>query len=220
VPIGRPIANKKVYVLDEHRQLVPVGAVGELYIGGVGLARGYLNRPELTANVFLADPFSDEPGARMYKTGDQVRYLPDGNIVFLGRRDHQVKIRGFRIELGEIESRLSEHPLVDETTVIATGEGNSKQLVAYVVANQHDSLVSTLRSYLSSCLPDYMVPAAIVRMDSLPLNSNGKIDRKALPDPDSSSFARDYYEEPQGDVEIAVAQIWAELLNVDRIIVI
>ncbi|KAG0210513.1 hypothetical protein BGX31_001891, partial [Mortierella sp. GBA43] len=217
VPIGRPITNKRIYILDRHRQPVPLGASGEIYIGGTGIARGYLNRPELTAEVFLPDPFSDEPGARMYKTGDCGRYLPDGNIVFLGRNDHQVKIRGFRIELGEIDSRLSDHPLVDKTIVIATGEGNSKRLVAYVVADHYDNLVSTLRSYLSSCLPEYMVPAAIVRMDSLPINSNGKIDRKTLPDPDSSAFARHDYEEPQGDVEIAVAQIWAEVLNVDRI---
>ncbi|KAG0200245.1 hypothetical protein BGX31_004095, partial [Mortierella sp. GBA43] len=184
VPIGRPIANKKVYILDRHQQPVPLGAIGELYIGGVGIVRGYLNRPELTASVFLQDPFSDEPGARMYKTGDLARYLPDGNIVFHGRNDHQVKIRGFRIELGEIEAHLSEHPLVDKAFVLTLGEGNNKRLVAYVGAKSDDGLTGTLRSYLTSCLPDYMVPAAIVRMDSLPLNANGKIDRKALPTPD------------------------------------
>ncbi|KAG0204465.1 hypothetical protein BGX31_003166, partial [Mortierella sp. GBA43] len=217
IPVGRPITNKKIYILDNHRQPVPIGVIGELYIGGVGIARGYLNRPELTSEVFLSDPFSDEPGARMYKTGDLARYLSDGNVVFVGRNDHQVKIRGFRIELGEIESRLAEHALVDETIVIATGEGSSKRLVAYVVAEHDDNLVHTLRSYLSSCLPDYMVPTAIVRMDSLPLTSNGKVDRKALPEPNSSAFARRDFEEPKGETEIAIAQIWAEVLNLDRV---
>jgi amino acid adenylation domain-containing protein len=217
VPLGRPIPNKTVYILDKYLQPVPLGATGEMFIGGVGVARGYLNRSELTAQLFLPDPFTDEPGARMYKTGDLARFLPDGNIVYLGRNDHQVKIRGFRVELGEIETRLSEHPLVDKSIVLGLGEGNNKRLVAYVAAPVGDDLVHILRSYLTSCLPDYMVPAAIVRMDSLPLNSNGKIDRKALPDPDSSAFAREDYEEPQGMEEIAVAQIWSELLHIDKI---
>ena len=186
LPIGRPIGNKKIYLLDQHQKPVPTGAIGELYIGGVGVARGYLNRPELTAKVFLPDPFAGDKYARMYKTGDQARYLPDGNIVFLGRNDHQVKIRGFRIELGEIESRLSEHPLVDKATIITIGEGSDKRLVGYVVAKPDDNLVNTLRSHLTACLPAYMVPAAIVRLDTLPLNSNGKLDRKALPVPDLS----------------------------------
>ncbi|KAG0206170.1 hypothetical protein BGX31_002824, partial [Mortierella sp. GBA43] len=216
-PIGRPTSNKKVYILDKHRNPVPLGVAGELFIGGVGVARGYLNRPELTAQVFLPDPFANEPSARMYKTGDLVRYLPDGNIMFLGRNDHQVKIRGFRIELGEIEARLSEHPLVDKAIVLALGEGSTKQLVAYAVSKPDDNLVHTLRSHLASCLPDYMVPAAIVRLDSIPLSSSGKIDRKALPAPDSSSFARQDYEEPLGEVEIGIAQIWSELLNIDKI---
>ncbi|ORX82118.1 acetyl-CoA synthetase-like protein, partial [Basidiobolus meristosporus CBS 931.73] len=217
VPIGRPIANKCIYILDERRQLVPLGAAGELYIGGAGVARGYLNRPDLTAQVFLRDPFSGEQDARMYKTGDQARYLADGNVVFLGRNDHQVKIRGFRIELGEIEARLTEHMLVHSAAVIAMGEESARKLVAYVVAKHDDQLVHTLRSYLRSCLPDYMVPAAFVRLDSLPLNSNGKLDRKALPAPDSAAYAREIYEEPQGIAEIAIANIWAEVLNVDRV---
>ncbi|KAG0228103.1 hypothetical protein BGX31_006713, partial [Mortierella sp. GBA43] len=217
IPIGRPVIHSRLYILDTHRQPVPLGTAGELYIGGVGVARGYLNRPELTAEVFLPDPFVNEPGARMYKTGDLARYLSDGNVVFLGRSDHQVKIRGFRIELGEIESRLSEHPLVDESVVLALGEGNEKRLVAYVVSKPHNNLVLTLRSHLTSCLPDYMVPAAIVRLDSIPLNSSDKLDRKALPMPDSNAFARQDYEEPQGGVELAIAQIWSELLHIDRI---
>ncbi|KAF9345325.1 hypothetical protein BGX34_004855, partial [Mortierella sp. NVP85] len=156
VPIGRPIANKNVYLLDKHRQPVPRGAIGELYIGGVGVARGYLNRPDLTTNVFLQDPFAGNKDARMYKTGDLARYLPDGNIIFLGRNDHQVKIRGFRIELGEIEARISDHPLVDKAVVITLGEGSGKRLVGYVTAKPDDNLVNTLRSHLTSCLPDYM----------------------------------------------------------------
>ncbi|ORX95053.1 acetyl-CoA synthetase-like protein, partial [Basidiobolus meristosporus CBS 931.73] len=215
VPIGRPIASKCIYILDEHRQLVPLGATGELYIGGAGVARGYLNRPDLTAQVFLRDPFSGEQDARMYKTGDQARYLADGNIVFLGRNDHQVKIRGFRIELGEIEARLTEHMLVHLAAVIAMGEESARKLVAYVVAKHHDQLVHTLRSYLRLCLPDYMVPAAFVRLDSLPLNSNGKLDRKALPAPDNEAFAHHFHEEPHGEVETTMARIWSELLHLD-----
>ncbi|KAG0223201.1 hypothetical protein BGX31_008648, partial [Mortierella sp. GBA43] len=217
VPIGRPVIHSRLYILDKFGQPVPLGAIGELYIGGVAVARGYLNRPELTAQVFLSDPFTDEPSGRMFKTGDLARYLPDGNIVFLGRNDHQVKIRGFRIELGEIEIRLSEHPLVDKAVVVALGEGNAKRLVAYVVSEPHSNLVHTLRSHLTSCLPDYMVPAAIVRLDSLPLNSNDKLDLKSLPLPDSSAFVRQDFEEPQGEVEIAIAQIWSEMLNIDKI---
>ena len=217
VPIGQPVANKSVYLLDEHQHPVPLGAVGELYIGGVGIARGYLNRPELTSQVFLPDPFAEFKDARMYKTGDLARYLPDGNIVFLGRNDHQVKIRGFRIELGEIEARLCDHPLVDKATVITIGDGSDKRLVGYIVAKPDDNLVNTLRGHLTSCLPDYMVPAAIVRLDSLPVNSNGKLDRKALPTPGSDAFARQDYEEPQGETEIAVARIWTELLHLDRV---
>ncbi|KAG0228104.1 hypothetical protein BGX31_006714 [Mortierella sp. GBA43] len=217
VPIGRPIPNKTIYILDKHRQPVPLGAAGEIYIGGVGVARGYLNRPELTAAVFLPDPFAGGPDARMYKTGDLACYLPDRNVMFLGRNDHQIKIRGFRVELGEIEARLSDSPLVNSATVIALGDGVEKQLVAYVVAKPDDNLVHALRSFLSSCLPDYMVPAAIVRLDSLPLTSNGKLDRKALPAPESSAFARQDYEEPQGEIELALAQIWTELLHIDRV---
>ncbi|KAF9344738.1 hypothetical protein BGX34_005377, partial [Mortierella sp. NVP85] len=216
VPIGRPIANKTVYLLDQHQQPVPIGAIGELYIGGVGVARGYLNRPDLTSNVLLPDPFATHNDARMYKTGDLGRYLPDGNIVFLGRNDHQVKIRGFRIELGEIEARLSEHPLVNKAAIITIGKESDKKLVGYVVAKPDDNLLNTLRAHLSSCLPEYMVPAAIVRLDSLPLNSNGKLDRKALPAPDNSAFARQDYEAPQGETEMTVAEIWAELLNLDH----
>ena len=217
VPIGRPIANKKVYLLDEHQQPVPRGAIGELYIGGVGVARGYLNQPELTANVFLSDPFTGDKDARIYKTGDQARYLPDGNLVYLGRNDHQVKIRGFRIELGEIEARLGEHSLVQSAAVVAMGDGSNRRLVAYIVAKLNDQLIHTLRSHLTSCLPDYMVPAAFVRLDDLPLTANGKLDRRRLPQPGSDAIAHQPYEPPQGAIETALVTIWMDLLHIDRI---
>ncbi len=216
-PIGRPIGNARLYLLDTHGQPVPLGAVGELYIGGVGVARGYLNRPELTAERFLSDPFSDLEEARMYKTGDLARYLPDGNLVFLGRNDHQLKIRGFRIEPGEIEARLLEHPQVREAAVLALGEDNDKRLIAYVVAKPDEQLAHTLRSHLAAKLPEYMTPAAFVRLDMLPLTPNGKLDRRALPAPNDEAFARHAYEAPQGEIETALAAIWAELLKVEQI---
>ncbi|WP_082111155.1 non-ribosomal peptide synthetase [Photorhabdus thracensis] len=217
IPIGRPIANTRVYLLDTAGQPVPLGAAGEIYIGGDGVACGYLNRPELTAERFLADPFSGEPGARMYRTGDLARYLPDGNLEFLGRNDQQVKIRGFRIEPGEIEARLMEHPVVHEAVVLVLGDGQDKRLVAYVVAEADEALVNHLRTYLSAILPDYMVPAAFVRLDIFPLTSNGKLDRRALPAPEEEAFARQVYEAPQGETETTLAAIWRELLGVERI---
>ncbi|KAF9993233.1 hypothetical protein BGZ80_008215, partial [Entomortierella chlamydospora] len=152
-PIGVRIPDLKIYVLDANSQPVPLGAVGELYIGGAGVTRGYLNRPELTAERFLPDPFAVDTGARMYRTGDLARYFPDGNLVYLGRNDHQVKIRGFRIELGEIEAQLIEHPAVSEAVVIALGEGTDKRLVAYVVASHDEQLANSLRSHLMERLP-------------------------------------------------------------------
>ncbi|KGM27069.1 hypothetical protein KS18_16875 [Photorhabdus luminescens] len=217
IPIGSPTANKRLYLLDEHGQPVPLGAVGELYIGGVGVARGYLNRPELTAERFLNDPFSNETDARMYRTGDLARYLPDGNLVFIGRNDQQVKIRGFRIEPGEIEARLIEHPAVSEALVLALGDGQDKRLVAYVVAQVDDELATKLRKHLSDILPDYMVPAAFVRLDAFPLTPNGKLDRRGLPAPGEGAFARQAYQAPQGEIEIALAAIWLELLNLEQI---
>ncbi|MER8621991.1 AMP-binding protein, partial [Mesorhizobium sp. M1409] len=213
---GRPIANTRVYLLDGHGAPVPFGAVGELYIGGAGVARGYLNRPELTAERFLADPFSGEPGARMYRTGDLGRYLPDGNLEFLGRNDDQVKIRGFRIEPGEIAARLCEHAWVREAAVVAHEDrADAKRLVAYVVAAEAGSdhedgstLAATLRAYLSARLPDYMVPSAFVQLAALPLTANGKLDRKGLPAPDDDAYARAAYEAPQGEIETTLAQIW------------
>ena len=167
-------------------QPVPIGVAGELFIGGGGLARGYLNRPEATAEKFLPNPFSDEPGRRLYRTGDSARYLPDGNIEFLGRIDNQVKIRGFRIELGEIETVLEQHSGVGQAVVLAWGDTSSdKQLVAYVVPNQASSPSTTeLRDFLATKLPFFMVPSAFVSLEALPLTPNGKIDRRALPAPD------------------------------------
>ncbi|MCK1416703.1 MULTISPECIES: non-ribosomal peptide synthetase, partial [unclassified Bradyrhizobium] len=223
--IGRPIANTRVYLLDGHGAPVPLGAVGELYIGGAGVARGYLNRPELTAERFLADPFSGEVGARMYRTGDLARYLPDGNLEFLGRIDDQMKIRGFRIEPGEIAARLVEHASVRDAAVVACEDrSGEKRLVAYVVtAAEHageaegTELAGTLRTHLGARLPEYMVPSAFVRLAALPLTPNGKLDRKALPPPEDDAYARAAYEAPRGEIEIALAQIWAELLGLERV---
>ncbi|WP_234894674.1 non-ribosomal peptide synthetase, partial [Sinorhizobium medicae] len=223
--IGRPIANTRIYLLDGHGQPVPFGAVGELYIGGAGVARGYLNRPELTAERFIASPFVE--GDRLYRSGDLARYLPDGNLEFLGRNDEQVKIRGFRIEPGEIAARLCEHELVGDAVVVARQDrAGDRRLVAYVVcgpetvADDEDDgsgLAASLRAHLTSLLPDYMVPSAFVRLEALPLTPNGKLDRKALPAPDDDAYARTAYEAPQGAVETALAGIWQELLGLERV---
>ncbi|KAF9948753.1 hypothetical protein BGZ72_009364, partial [Mortierella alpina] len=218
LPIGRPMSNTRVYVLNKKHSPVPMGAVGELYIGGAGVANGYLNRPDLTAERFLADPFSSVPAARMYKSGDLVRYLPDGNLVFMGRNDDQVKIRGFRIELGEIEERLAEHPQVREVAVLAIGESSSdKRLVAYFVSAPDENLTKSLRDHLADVLPEYMIPSAFVRLDALPLTNNGKVDRRALPKPDISSYVTQKYAAPQGETERAMAAIWCDLLKIDRV---
>ncbi|ERT10192.1 non-ribosomal peptide synthetase, partial [Photorhabdus temperata] len=215
--IGRPVKNTCIYLLDKDGQPVPLGCIGEMYIGGVGVARGYLNRPELSAERFIPDPFSPVSGARMYRTGDLARYLPDGDLEFLGRNDQQVKIRGFRVELGEIETRLLEYPAVQEAAVLAREDGQDKRLVAYVVAEANDGLVACLREHLSAILPDYMIPAAFVRLDSFPQTPNGKLDRRALPVPGEEAFARQIYEAPQGETEIALAAIWCEVLGIEQI---
>jgi amino acid adenylation domain-containing protein len=217
VPIGRPIANTRIYLLDPQLEPVPLGAAGEIYIGGAGVARGYLNRPALTAERFVPDPFGTEPGARLYRTGDLGRYLPDGNIEFLGRNDHQVKIRGFRIELGEIEARLAEHPGVREAVVLTREDSaGDKRLVGYYTAGE-ELAVAELRAQLASRLPEYMVPAAYVRLEALPLTANGKLDRSVLPAPDGAAYVSRAYEAPVGAVEEALASIWAELLGVERV---
>ncbi|MGS0628475.1 MULTISPECIES: non-ribosomal peptide synthetase [Photorhabdus] len=221
VSIGKPVANTRIYLLDNQQQPVPLGAIGEMYIGGVGVTRGYLNRAELTAERFLADPFNPQPGSRMYRTGDLVRYARDGNIEYIGRNDFQVKIRGFRIELGEIETRINMHPSVLESIVVTTkGERGNKGLVAYIVISPELSATQvskTLRDYLLSSLPEYMVPAAFVVLANFPLTPNGKLDRKALPAPNISDYHRQAYEAPQGEKEALLTGIWAELLGLERI---
>lgn len=217
VPIGRPIANTRIYILGARGEPVPVGVAGEVFIGGVQVGRGYLNRPDLTSERFVADPFSAEPGARMYKTGDLGRWTADGIIEYLGRNDFQVKIRGFRIELGEIEARLAEHEGVREPVVVACEDGSGdKRLVAYYVSDANIAL-EALRTHILAKLPEYMVPAAYVRLDRMPFTHNGKLDRKALPAPDSRAYALDAYEAPAGPVEEKLARIWAGILGLDRI---
>ncbi|MBD2521399.1 non-ribosomal peptide synthetase [Nostoc sp. FACHB-133] len=229
VPIGRPIDNTQIYILDQNLQLVPVGVPGELHIGGAGLAKGYLNRPELTQEKFIPNPFEDSAalaspraslgGSRLYKTGDLARYLPDGNIEYLGRIDNQVKIRGFRIELGEIEAALSQHSDVQTSVVIVREDipGN-KRIVAYIVPQpQITPIVSVLRSFLKEKLPDYMVPSAIVTLESLPLTPNGKIDRRALPQPEARTGIESNLVAPHTPIEEKLAQIWTQVLRVEQI---
>ena len=230
VPLGKPIRNLRLYVLDGRRDPVPVGVRGEVYVGGCGVGRGYLNRTELSAERFVPDPFSGESDARMYKTGDLARFLPDGNIEFLGRSDFQVKVRGFRIELGEIEARLGECEGVREAIVLAREDASGeKRLVAYYTVEGGGSSEAAqgqargvpsseaLREQLAAQLPEYMVPAAFVALQALPLTPNGKVDRKALPAPDAQAYASKEYEAPMGDIEGALAHIWAEVLGVERI---
>ena len=220
VPIGRPIANTQIYLLDAHLQPTPVGVPGELLIGGVGLARGYLNRPDLTAEKFIPDPFSPVPGQRLYRTADLARYLADGEIDFLGRMDYQVKIRGIRIELGEIEHALSTHPGIQQSVVIATSDEKSEaRLVAYFVS--HDGPVPTtagLRSFLKERLPEHLIPSVFIAMESLPLTSNGKVDRKALPRPDGVRPESEMpMMLPRTAAERLLAEIWSVVLGVKQI---
>jgi acyl-coenzyme A synthetase/AMP-(fatty) acid ligase/acyl carrier protein len=219
-PIGRPISNTQIYLLEESLQPAPIGVPGELYIGGVGLARGYLGRPDLTAEKFLPDPFSRQPGARFYRTGDLARYQPDGNIEFLGRKDHQVKIRGFRIELGEIETVLGQHPAVQETIVLTWQRtAGDRHLVAYVVFQPGSApSISEMRNFLLEQLPDYMVPSSFIFLDSLPLTANGKVNRQALPLPDQSRPELDQaFVAPQTPLEQMIAGVWREVLGTEQI---
>ena len=241
IPIGRPITNTEIYILDRHLQPVPVGIPGELLIGGAGVARGYLNRPELTNEKFIGNPFSKRPGARLYRTGDLARFLPDGTIDFIGRVDHQVKLRGFRIELSEIESVLCEHPLVREAVVVVREfSSGDKRLVAYLVprnairreaqdlidganspgkAPAPDELnPAQIREFLKGKLPDYMVPSAIEILDRMPLTPNGKVDRKILPEPAGVRCAQEInYAPPETDLEKRIATVWQNLLHVEQI---
>lgn len=217
VPLGRPLPNTQIYLLDSHLQPVPVGVAGELYIAGAGLARGYLNQPELTAEKFICKSLTQEPETRLYKTGDLARYLPDGNIEFIGRVDHQVKLRGFRIELGEIEAVLGQHPAVQKTVVMVREDvpGN-KRLVAYVVVNQTSvPTVSQLHQFLKQKLPEYMIPSAIVKLEALPLTPNGKVDRRALLAPDTARpELQSAFVAPRDTLELQLVQIWEDVLNV------
>ncbi|MEP0858563.1 amino acid adenylation domain-containing protein [Trichocoleus sp. DQ-U1] len=230
VPIGRAIANTQLYILDRHLQPVPVGVAGELHIGGVGLARGYLNRPDLTQQKFIPNPFKNltiQPDSlagdslgesRLYKTGDLARYLPDGNIEFLGRIDNQVKLRGFRIELGEIEAALMQHPAIRETVVLLREDNpGDKRLVAYIVPKEQAPDIHDLRDFLKQKLPSYMVPSAFMFLEALPLTANGKIERRALPAPKNLSLSTVAYIPPRNPFEEKLAQLWAEVLDLERV---
>ncbi len=217
--IGRPLANVQTYVLDGRMRTVPIGLIGELYVGGEGLARGYLGRPDLTAEKFLPHPFSNRPGTRLYKTGDVARYLPDGNLEYLGRADNQVKIRGSRIELGEIECVLATHPALRQAVVVAReSTPGDKRLVAYLVAGDDIPSSHDLHIFLRERLPDYMLPSAFVILDALPLMPNGKIDRQALPAPEQQSKkTEEHYVAPRSPTESLVAEIWAKVLGLKRV---
>ncbi len=219
VPIGRPIANTQLYVLDHYLQPVPIGVAGELHIGGVQIGKGYLNQSELTAEKFIPDPFSDAPDARLYKTGDSVRYLADGVIEYLGRIDFQVKLRGFRIELGEIESVLLQQPYIREAVVLLYEDSlDDKHLVAYVVPDQVDIDISELRRVLKHQLPEYMVPALFIELEALPLSPNGKVDRRSLPAPISFQIqSKNVSEDPHTPIEDLLVSIWSNVLGLKSI---
>ena len=226
VPIGRPIANTQIYILDAQLQPVPMGVSGEIHIGGIGVALGYLGRPELTAERFIDNPFKHignhsehQASARLYKTGDLGRWLPDGSIEYLGRNDFQVKIRGFRIELGEIESRLLQHPLVKEAVVLVKEEQpNDKYLMAYLVTQTDCQLeLGDLKSFLKNTLPDYMIPVAVVFLSALPLTANGKLDRKSFLTMGNRGQQRKEYVAPRDEIEIAIAEIWQQILGIDLV---
>jgi amino acid adenylation domain-containing protein len=226
IPIGRPIANTQIYLLDADLQPVAIGVIGQLYVGGDGLAKGYLNQPDLTAAAFIPNPFSNKSVSRLYKTGDLGRYLADGNIEFLGRVDDQVKIRGYRIELGEIEAALCQHPQVREAVVIVREDiPDDKHLVAYVIPDGSNEKSETqnlkssdLRQFLKEKLPGYMVPATYAVLESLPLTPNGKVDRRALPDLDTDSEdLTENYVAPRTELENAIAKIWAKVLGKQQV---
>ena len=218
VPLGRPLANTQVYILDEELKPVPLGVVGELYISGAGLTRGYLNRPELTAQRFISHSLLGQD-FRLYKTGDRVRYLESGNIEFLGRVDNQVKIRGFRIELAEIELTLAQYPAIQQAVVTVQQSENNQRLFAYLVPQPKATInINELRSFLKQKLPDYMLPSAFGILKNLPLTVNGKVDRQALPDIESlSSELAVKYEPPKTEIEQAIAQLWQQLLQIEKV---
>ncbi|MEG4215637.1 amino acid adenylation domain-containing protein [Microcoleus sp. Pol14C6] len=221
--IGRSIPDLQVYLLDRNCQPVPIGIPGEIYVGGAGVARGYLNQPELTADRFIPNPFNDSLKAQLYKSGDLARYLPNGDIEYLGRIDHQVKVRGFRIELGEIEAALGQHPDVAQAVVVVREDVlGDKRLVAYIIANstqnKHSILIHELRCFLKEKLPEYMVPAAFVTLEALPLTNNGKVDRKALPAPDRDRpELEEAFAAPRTAIEKILAEIWAQVLGLEQV---
>jgi amino acid adenylation domain-containing protein len=218
VPIGRPLPNTRVYVLDSELRQVPIGAPSELFIGGAGVARGYLNRPDLTSERFVPDPFDPDPGARLYRTGDRGAFLGDGNLILSGRFDDQVKIRGYRVEPAEVEQALSRHPGVREAAVVAReDEPGQKRLVAYVVRGEAALGPSDLRGFLKEKLPEYMVPSAFVTLEALPLTPNGKVDRKALPAPEGRPELNEAHVAPRTPTEEVLAGIWAQVLGLDRV---
>jgi len=219
IPIGRAIANTQLYVLDGHLQPVPIGVAGELHIGGLGVARGYLNRPDLNAEKFIANPFSDEPGSRLYKTGDRARYRSDGTLEFLGRLDDQVKIRGYRIELGEIEAVLLEHSGVQEAVVLVQEDGKDRRLVAYIVLNQESpAAIGELNEFLKEKLPEYMIPSVVLTVPLLPLTANGKVDRRSLLAMEAVSLRSEVaLVLPSNSVESAIANVWQDVLQVERV---
>ena len=217
ISIGRPIANTQIYILDQHGEPVPIGVVGELYIGGKGVARGYVNRPDLTKERFLPDPFSQDPHARLYKTGDLAKYSHDGMIQCLGRVDHQVKIRGFRVELGEIEAVLSQHPAIQQVVVLARAESPvEKRLIAYCVFRQSSRpTVAELRKFVLSRLPQYMVPAGFIPIDAIPLLPNGKVNLKALPEPSDIQVTQPLDPvQPRNSLESQIMAMWVQVLGV------
>jgi acyl-coenzyme A synthetase/AMP-(fatty) acid ligase len=217
--IGKPYNNYKVYVVDSNLTPLPIGAIGELYIGGAGLARGYLNRSELTEERFIPNPFQtpeeklQNKNARLYKTGDLVRWLADGNLEYIGRNDFQIKISGHRIELGEIEATLLKHGDVSQAAVIASNEDihGNKRLIAYIVPGEFTPFATELMEFLAERLPEYMIPSVIINLEKLPLTINGKVDRRALPDPEFKDV--DTYVMPRNELERELCQIWAEVLG-------
>ena len=211
IPIGKPIGTSKVYIVDGSNHLQPIGITGELCIGGDGLARGYLNRPALTAEKFVDNPFVT--GEKMYRTGDLARWLPDGNIEYIGRIDDQVKIRGYRIELGEIESRLLEHEAIRETVVVAREDKMGEKYLCGYIVSERELTVAELRRWLATDLPEYMIPSYFVHLEGLPLTSNGKIDKRALPEPDASVGTGIEYVGPRNRLEEDLVKVWSRVLR-------
>jgi amino acid adenylation domain-containing protein/non-ribosomal peptide synthase protein (TIGR01720 family) len=219
MPIGRPVMNMRVHLLDSSLRPVPIGIIGEIYIGGIGVGRGYLNRPDRSAEVFLPDPFAETAGARLYRSGDLGRYRADGALEFLGRIDQQVKVRGFRIELGEIEARLRAHPAVREAVVDVRDTGQGGRLIAYVVPEESaaaEPIEHSLREYLAAQLPEYMLPSSFMLLPALPLTANGKLDRKALPLPDLAATAAEFVA-PRNEIEAIIADVWRDLLQLEQV---